>query len=330
MKYQKLGKTNIRVSQICMGCWAISGDKSWGHQNESDSIRTIHTAIDMGINFFDTAELYGNGLSEEILGKALSTQREDVVIGTKVSPEHLFRAELIEACEASLRRLRTDYIDLYYIHFPNPQVPISEVFETLEKLKDEGKIRAIGVSNFGKHDLKLLTYNQIEINQLPYSLLWRPIEYEILPLCTQNGIAVTCYSPLLQGLLTGKFHSPEEVPDGRARTRHFSNKRPMARHHEQGAEPETFSALEAIRGLSEQTGISMTEMALSWLLTRKGVASVTVGARNPEQIRQNARAADTRLPPDVVSRLTNITEELKQKLGSNADMWESLSNSRIR
>lgn len=330
MKYERLGKTDIRVSRICLGCWAFAGDKAWGPQKDSDSIRTVHAAIEMGINFFDTAEIYGNGHSEEILGKALSGRREEVVIGTKVNPEHLFRPKLMKACEASLHRLKTEYIDVYYVHFPNPEVPIIETLETLEKLQDEGKIKAIGVSNFGRQDLQeLLTYGRVEVNQLPYSLLWRAIEYEILPICIQSDIAITCYSPLAQGLLTGKFHSPEEVPQGRARTRHFSGQRPMARHGEEGLESETFFAVEAIRSLSKQTGIPMAEMALGWLLTKERVTSVIAGARNPSQIRQNAQVADLELSPDVVSKLTNITEKLKRKLGSSADMYESQPKSRI-
>lgn len=329
MKYQKLGKTDIRVSQICLGCWAIAGDKVWGPQKDSDSIRAIQMAIDEGINFFDTAEAYGEGHSEEVLGRALSSRRKEVVIGTKVSPENLSQQKLIRACEASLSRLRTNYIDLYHIHYANPEVPISETLETLQKLQDEGKIRTIGVANFGPQNLQeLLTYGWVEVNQLPYSLLWRAIEYEIIPFCRENEIGITCYSPLAQGLLTGKFSSAEEVPKGRARTRHFSGRRSMARHGEEGVEVETFSAVEVIPSLSKQAGISMTEMALGWLLTRKGVTSVIVGARNPEQVRQNARAAKVKLSSDIVTKLTNITEELKQKLGSNADMYQS--ESRIR
>lgn len=326
MKYRKLGKTNILVSQVCMGCWAIGGDKVWGPQADFDSIRTIHTAIDEGINFFDTAEIYAEGRSEEVLGKALSGRRKDVVISTKVSPEHLSRQRLIRACEASLRRLRTDYIDLYHIHYPNPKVPISETLETLEKLKDEGKIRAIGVSNFGRKNLQeLLTYGQIEVNQLPYNLLWRAIEYEILPFCRENEIGITCYSSLAQGLLTGKFFSPEEVPEGRARTRHFSGQRPLARHGEEGAESETFAAIESIRNLSKNVDIPMTNLAIDWLLAQEGVISVIAGARNPEQIRQNVHTTDVELSSSIILELTNVTEKLKEKLGPNPDMYQSKS-----
>lgn len=329
MKYQKLGKAQINVSKVCMGCWALSGDKFWGPQRESDSIRTLHTAMDVGINFFDTAESYGDGYSEEILGKAFYGQREKIVIATKVSPEHLSRQKIIKACEASLRRLKTDYIDVYYIHFPNPEVPTSETLEALKKLQDEGKIQAISVSNFGRKDLQELpTRSRVEVDQLPYNLLWRAIEYEILPFCVQSNIEITCYSPLSQGLLTGKFRSPDEVPVGRARTRHFSGKRPMARHGEEGAESETFATMKDIQHIAEEINIPMAKIALAWLLTQEGVISVIVGARKPEQVFENARAADLELPPDVIAKLTKATEKLKQKLGPNPDIWQS--ESRIR
>ena len=326
MQYQKLRKTDIIVSRVCMGCWAIGGAKVWGPQEDSDSIRAIHTAIDEGINFFDTAEVYAEGRSEEVLGRAVCKRREDVVIATKVSSRHLSQEDLIMACEGSLRRLKTDYIDLYYIHYPNPNIPISETLEALRKLKQEGKIRAIAVSNFGKQDLQeLLTFGRVEVNQLPYSLLWRAIEYEIAPFCMENDVEITCYSPLAQGLLTGKFSSPEEVPEGRARTRHFSGQRPLARHGEEGAEAATFVTVKAIRDLSESVSVPMTDLALGWLLTREGVLSVIAGARNPEQARQNARAGDTKLSSDIITELTDITEDLKQKLGSNPDMYQSES-----
>lgn len=326
MKYRELRKTGITVSQICMGCWAIGGDKAWGPQTDFDSIQTIHAAIDQGINFFDTAEIYAEGHSEEVLGKALFGRRENVIIGTKVSPQHLSREKLIRTCEESLRRLRTDYIDLYHIHYPNPQIPISETLEALENLKDQGKIRLIGVSNFGRKNLQeLLTWDQIEVNQLPYNLLWRAIEYEILPFCRQNEIGVTCYSSLAQGLLTGKFFSPEEVPEERARTRLFSGQRHLSRHGEEGAESETFSTIEAIRNFSKNAAIPMANLALSWLLVQEGIISVITGARNPEQIRQNTYAADIELPSDIIAELAKITGKLKQKLGSNPDMYQSES-----
>ncbi|GAF97765.1 unnamed protein product, partial [marine sediment metagenome] len=153
-------------------------------------------------------------------------------------------------------------------------------------------------------------------------------EYEILPFCIQKNIGITCYSPLSQGLLTGKFCSPDEVPVGRARTRHFAGNRPMARHGEKGAESETFATIKAIQHIAEGINVPMAEIALAWLLAQKGVISIIVGARNPEQVRENAQAADLKLSPDIIAKLTTVTEELKQELGPNPDMYQF--ESRIR
>lgn len=329
MKYRKLGQSELKVSIISMGCWAIAGGSIWGPQKEDDAINAIHTALDEGINFFDTAEGYGNGYSEELIGRALSKRRKEAIIATKVSSGHLRRKDLKKACEDSLRRLQTDYIDLYYIHWPNREIPIEETLLAMEELKKEGKIRVIGCSNFGKIDLtELLKKGRVEANELPYSLLWRAIEYEIQPLCVNNNIGITCYSPLAQGLLTGKFKSADDVPEGRARTRHFSSSRPQARHGEVGAEKETFEALAKIKKISEEINIPMAQISLSWLLSRPGVASVIAGARNPEQVKINSQAGELTLPQEIIEQLTLITEDLKKKLGNNPDMWQS--NSRIR
>jgi len=329
MEYRKIGQSNLKVSVISMGCWAIAGDSTWGPQKESDAINAIYTALDAGINFFDTAEIYGDGYSEELLGRTLTKRRKEVIIATKVSPHHLRPKDLIKSCENSLRRLKTDYIDLYYIHWPNREIPIEETLSTMEKLKREGKIRVLGCSNFGKIDLtELLKKGRVEADQLPYSLLWRVIENEIQPLCIKNNIAITCYSPLAQGLLTGKFNSPDEVPEGRARTRHFSSNRPQARHKEAGAEKETFEVLGEIKKICKKINIPMAQVSLAWLLSRRGVASIIAGARNPEQVKINAKTADLTLPQEILEKLTLITEDLKNKLGNNPDMWQS--DSRIR
>ncbi|GAB4564505.1 MAG: aldo/keto reductase [Anaerolineae bacterium] len=324
MEYRRLGRTDIEVSVIAMGCWGLAGGGTWGPQDEEESIATVLAALEAGINFFDTAEGYGRGLSETILGKALKGRRHEAVIATKVSTSHLAPDDVRQACEGSLRRLGTDYIDLYQIHWPSREVPIAETLGAMERLREEGKIRAIGVSNFGVKDLTaLLEVGRCETNQLPYSLLWRAIEYEILPVCVEHEIGVLCYSPLAQGLLTGKFRSADEVPPGRARTRHFRGDRPEARHGEPGAEEETFAAIASIREICERIERPMAEVSLAWLLARPGVASVIAGARRPEQIRQNAKAAELKLAPEVVNELTSVTEALKQRLGPNPDMWQS-------
>jgi len=329
MKYKKLGQSELKVSVISMGCWAISGDSTWGPQKESEAIDAIYTALDAGINFFDTAEVYGDGYSEKIVGQALSKRRKEAIIATKVSPNHLRPNDLRESCENSLRNLQTDYIDMYYIHWPNWKIPIEDTLLELEKLKEEGKIRLIGCSNFGKIDLtELLKKGRVEVNQLPYNLIWRAIEYEIQPICLENKVAIACYSPLAQGLLAGKFNSADEVPEGRARTRHFSGNRPQVRHGEVGAEKETFETLAKIKKICEKINTPMTQVSLSWLLSRPGIASIIVGARNPQQININVKAAELKLPPEILEQLSLASEDLKRKLGSNPDMWDS--DSRMR
>jgi aryl-alcohol dehydrogenase-like predicted oxidoreductase len=331
MKYRKLGRTDIDVSVVAMGCWAIAGGWTWGPQDEADSIATIHAALDAGVNFFDTAEGYGRGYSEEVLGRALKGRRHEAVIATKVSKGHLAPDDVIEACEGSLRRLQTDVIDLYQIHWPSREVPISETFPALEKLREQGKVRAVGMSNFGVGDLTdLLAVGHCQTDQLPYSLLWRAIEYEILPKCVEEDIGILCYSPLMQGLLTGKYGSPDEVPEGRARSRHFSKDRPRVRHGEPGCEPETFAAIERIRQISESVGESMAQVSLAWLLAQPGVNAVLAGARKPHQIEETAQAADLTLAPETIEALTEATEEVKRLLGTSPDIWGGEAEDRFR
>jgi myo-inositol catabolism protein IolS len=305
------------------------GDATWGEQDERQSVATIHAALDAGVNFFDTAESYGAGYSEALLGRVLASRRHEVIIATKTSGGHLASDALREACEGSLKRLRTDVIDLYQIHWPNHEIPIAETLGALDALKQQGKIRAAGVSNFGVRDLSdLLNAGSCETDQLPYSLLWRAIEFEIQPKCMDSEIGILCYCPLAQGLLTGKFASADDVPEGRARSRLFSDKRAQTRHHQPGCETELFAALGRIRSISEGVGRPMAHVALAWLLHQPGVTSVPAGARTPEQIAKNAEAAALKLPAEVVGALNAATEEIKRKMGTNADMWQS--DSRFR
>jgi myo-inositol catabolism protein IolS len=329
MQYRKLGKSDISISVVAMGCWVLAGDSTWGPQDADESIATVHAALDAGVNFFDTAEGYGGGDSESILGRALLGRRREAVIATKVSRSHLSGDEVRRACERSLRHLQTDYVDLYQIHWPSRTVPLDETIEALERLREQGKVRALGVCNFGVRDLSdLLELGWFESNQLPYSLLWRAIEYEIQPKCVKAGLGILCYSPLMQGLLTGKYASPDEVPKGRARTRLFSEDRPGARHCEAGCEAEAFAAIGEIGRISGEIGEPMASVAVAWLLRRPGVTSVIAGARRPDQIKQTAQAADLALSPGIIGQLAGATDEVKRILGPNPDMWQSESRFR--
>jgi aryl-alcohol dehydrogenase-like predicted oxidoreductase len=329
MKYSKLGSTGINISTIIMGCWAIGGGYTWGEQDEKDSVDTIRTAIDAGINMFDTAEFYNDGIAEEVLGKGLSGQRDKVLVATKAWPENLTADKLIQACEGSLKRLKTDYIDLYQIHWPNWDVPLAETFGAMEKLKQDGKIRFIGVSNFGVRDLTdALDCADVVTDQLVYSLLFRAIEYEILDKCKAAQVGVLAYSPLAQGLLTGKFKGPDEVDDERARVRWFSKNRAGTVHDSEGCEQQAFNAVEKIRTISADIGEPMANVALAWVLQQPGVTAVLAGARKPDQIVHNARAADLELTDEVLKNLNDATQEVKENIGPNADPWRTAS--RIR
>jgi myo-inositol catabolism protein IolS len=332
MEYRRLGRSNLEVSTICMGCWAIAGDQVWGEQDEQEAIAALHTAVEVGVNFFDSAEAYGAGRSEELIGKAFKEMRQEVIIATKASGDHARPAELRKACEQSLQRLQTDYIDVYYLHWPNWEVPFEETLGEMARLKDEGKVRFAGCSNFGRQDLEaILRVSHIEVNQLAYNLLFRAIEAEIVPTCVKHEVSVAPYSPLLHGILTGKFATVDDIPDERARTRHFSStRRPMTRHGGPGAETETTAALARIREICDEANLPMTNVALAWLLAQPAVSTVIAGARSPEQITSNVKAAELQLSDDIVTALTEATDPLKAAFGTNADMWESEQNTRMR
>jgi aryl-alcohol dehydrogenase-like predicted oxidoreductase len=329
VEYRNLGKTDIDVSVIALGCWPFAGGAYWGDQDDQDSIDTVHAALDAGINFFDTAEGYGRGHSERVLGQGLRGRRHEAVIATKVSASHLSALDVQRSCEQSLVNLQTDYIDLYQIHWPNWKIPLSETVGALERLKQQGKIRAIGVSNFAVGDLsEMLEVGWCETDQLPYSLLWRVIEAEIKPLCEANGVGILCYSPLAQGLLAGIYATLQDVPENLMRTRWYAGSRPNTDHDDPGCEAEVFSALDEVRRIADELGEPMASVSLAWLRQQAIVTSILVGARKPAEVGWNLPAIELTLPDDVVRALAAVTEPVKKKLGSNPDMW--MSTSRMR
>ncbi len=332
MEKRLLGRSGLQVSVLGLGCWALAGGEGWGDQDEHTAIATIHAALDCGINLLDTAEGYGAGKSEEIVGLALADRRARALIATKISPHHADPAGLRHYLEASLRRLQTDYVDIYMLHWPLANQPIDETLAALQALKQEGKIRAIGLSNFGPQQFgeALRTGVSIDAHQLCYNLISRGIEYEVLPLCRQHQVGVLTYMPLMQGLLSGRWRTADEVPPFRARTRHFSSARPGARHGEPGAEAETFAALDEIRQIAAETDRPMSELALAWVAAQQGVTSVLAGGRSPEQVTQNAQAMAEPLPDEVIARLDRATQALKLELGAQIDYWQNAEHSRSR
>lgn len=321
MEMRTCGKSSIEISPMGIGCWSYGGGDYWGPQAQSDVTAVAHAALDAGINFFDTAEGYNAGRSEEAIGVALNGRRHEAVIGTKISTPD--PSKIRERCEASLERLQTDYIDIYMIHWPHDEFPIDESITELTKLKEDGLARAIGVSNFGVSQLTaaLHTGTEIAVNQVCYNLLSRAIEIELLPLCQKHNIGILGYMPLLQGILTGKYKSAEEIPPMHSRFRHFRDDRPMATHGEEGAETEVFNTLKEIGKIADSENIPMSRLAIAWTMAKPEITCMLVGTRNIGELTENLHAIEYTPSSDVMDQLDELTTPLLEKMGANPDYF---------
>jgi myo-inositol catabolism protein IolS len=309
-----------RVPRLGFGTWQITGPAAE---------EAVRDALEIGYRQIDTARMYGNEAEVGAGLRASGVDREEVFLTTKLWLQDLDPARVRPAAEDSLRTLGTDYVDLYMIHWPSREVPLAETVRALERLKQQGKIRAIGVSNFGVGDLAdMVALTTCASDQLPYGLLWRVIEREILPLCRREEVGVMCYSPLAQGLLTGRYRSADEVPDGLARTRHYASTRPLAKHGEPGCEAEVFAAVAAVRAIAEEMDQSMAAVALAWVRQQPGVTSFLVGARSPAELDWNLPSLALTLSDDALARLSAATDPVKARLGVNPDPWMSPSRYR--
>ena len=346
MQTRSCKSSSLTLPVLGVGCFSFGGGTYWGAQSQSDVNEVVAAAINLGVNFFDTAETYNGGASELALGEALRGRRDRTVICTKIQPDHCYRDEVRRHCEASLARLQTDRIDIYMIHWPlNPSSlrhytnderrlahppAIQEALHALDELRREGKIRHLGVSNFGVAQLAeaLGTGVPLGLNELPYNLLSRGIEPELLPACERHGLGVLGYTPLAQGLLSGKFASFDELPPIRTRTRHFRGDRIGARHGGPGFEAETFAALENLRSAAERAAIPLADLALAWAVANPAITCTLVGARNRAQLEANVRAAQLVLSPALRAELSSLTDSLLIKLGNGVDYHQSLEDSR--
>ena len=346
MKKNLCKNSGLELSELGTGCWAFGGGHYWGEQNQKDVNNVVHASVDMGINFFDTAEAYNEGRSESALGEAIQgVPRDKIIIGTKVSPSNCYKDSLIKHCHASLKRLRTDYIDLYMIHWPihphsirhftnneaiiaNPP-EIEDTLETLRELKQRGKIRHFGVSNFSASRLKDLPLEEIAVNELPYNLFCRSAEYDILPRCQEKGMGAIGYMALLQGILADIYPSLDDVPVWQRRTRHFNaNGTKECRHGEAGAESETNAALKGIRKICKETGFSMAEISIKWILKNPAITCTLVGSRNIRELEANVNSVKEPLGNDLKNELDRITYPIMEKLGNHLDYYESAENDR--
>jgi len=331
MEKRKLGRSDLLVSPIALGAWAIGG-WMWGGSDRNDSIRAIHACLDHGITSIDTAPIYGFGHSELIVGEAIKGKRDQYEILTKAgmrwngtSGEYYFsttdsdgnskqvykfsgRDSLIQECEESLKRLGTDYIDLYQIHWPDHTTPIEEAMEAFQYLLDQGKIRAAGVSNYSVEQMKkAASVVNLSSNQVSYSMVRRDIEKDVVPWCVENHCGILAYSPLQRGLLTGKITPdyPFAPEDSRPEMSHFKINNLI----------KTNQFLDEIRPLAEKRGILLSQLVIGWTLQQTGITVALVGARDETQVKQNAGALHVELNREEVDLIDRKLASLDLDLG---------------
>ncbi len=315
MKYRYMGKSGLKVSRVCLGTMTF-GQENWGCDKQT-SINIVDKFLDHGANFIDTADMYGKGLSEEYLGDALKNKkREDIVLATKCyfpsggdmpTSKGLSRKHIFEACEASLRHLKTDYIDLYQTHGPDHRTPTCETMNALNDLIRQGKVRYIGCSNL--HGWQMVKANDycshfglskyISAQHL-YNMILRDVEREVLPVVEDQGMGFICWSPLASGMLTGKYERADKPPEG-SRIDHRSNMDLPRYWHDNG-----FKIVEAVKKEADDFGKTPAQIALSWLLYNKLVTAVIIGVRTIEQLDDLSVVGNWDLPKDAWERLKNI------------------------
>jgi aryl-alcohol dehydrogenase-like predicted oxidoreductase len=314
MNYRVLGRTGMKVSSLGLGPMMLG---SWGGNSPSEAIRVIHTALDAGINLIDTADIYANGESEEIVGEALSAgRRENVVLATKVhgpmgddpNEQGNSRRWIMRAVERSLRRLRTDWIDLYQIHRPDPTTDIDETLAALSDLIRTGKVRYIGSSTFPAHELVEAQWvaerrnrERFVCEQPPYSMIARGIERDVLPVCRKHGLGVLTWSPLAAGWLSGRYRKESELPST------FRAELAPGRFDMSLPENQTkLDAVEQLAELADEAGLTLVHMALAFVLEHPAITAAIIGPRTMEHLDSQLSAIDVRLPADVLDRIDEI------------------------
>jgi aryl-alcohol dehydrogenase-like predicted oxidoreductase len=322
MRTRHLGNTDLELTTVGLGTWAMGGpwQFGWGPQDDGEAIAAILRALDNGINWIDTAAVYGLGHSEELVGKALKQTVAKPVIATKCGllwnerrekVSCLKRASIREECHASLKRLGIETIDLYQMHWPQPHEDIAEAWEEMAKLAREGKVRYIGVSNFNVEQINLVSQiAPVASLQPAYSMLQRKVEDELLGYCVRNDIGVIVYSPLQRGLLTGKFSAERlaslPLDDHRRRNSYF----------QEPAFTATLELVEQLRPIADRNSITLAQLAISWVLCRSEVTAAIVGARKPGQIEETAAASDIDLSNEDREEIDRLLAERREKIYS--------------
>jgi aryl-alcohol dehydrogenase-like predicted oxidoreductase len=312
MEYRTLGRTGLHVSEISLGSWRTAGDK----KDPQDFVEIVTKAFDLGINLFDSAEVYSRGEAERIVGLAIGQlNRSEIVLATKCSGgpsrDHrnigLNKKHMIEACEASLKRLGVEHIDLYQFHHPDAATPIEESVQAVGQLLRQGKVLYWGLSNYSPQQTNdvLAAARELGVerpvsHQPKYNMFKRDITEPLIPLCAREGVGLIVYSPLEQGVLTGKYASRDAIPKKSRLASH------RAERVDQFLADYNFQALEQLKAIAETSGLTMCQLALAWVLREPGVSSAITGATSPEQVQANAAASGVRLSDEILKKIEDV------------------------
>jgi aryl-alcohol dehydrogenase-like predicted oxidoreductase len=313
MDYRTLGRTGVRVSPLCLGAMMLG---AWGNEDHDDAVRIVHRALDAGINFVDTADVYSAGESEVIVGKALKDRRDQVVLATKVhgvmgddpNRQGNSRRWIVQACDDSLRRLGTDWIDLYQIHRPSPECDVDETLGALTDLIRAGKVRYAGSSTFPASEIVEAQWTaerrgreRFVSEQPPYSILVRGVEADVLPTCQRYGMGVIPWSPLAGGWLTGRYRKGQEIP-----VSHRAERVPVRYDMALPGNQAKLEAAEALANLADKAGISLVHLALAFVVRHPAVSAAIIGPRTMEQLESQLGAVDVALADDVLDAIDEI------------------------
>jgi aryl-alcohol dehydrogenase-like predicted oxidoreductase len=312
MQYVKLGSTDIEVSRLCLGTWNMGGARGWGPHDDARSIELIRRAQDDGCSFFDSAHGYGRGHSEEVLGRALAEgdRRERAVVSTKIVQCNPDRVE--PSLDGALERLQSDYVDIYIVHWPRPSLSLEDFLGRMVEMRQKGKARQIGASNFDRAQMQLAHRFGLVSLQPPYNALWRGIEDDVLPFCREHQIALTPYSPLAQGLLTGRFTRSSEEKTGIRKDNRLFEEPVFGRARQAAA---------VVDAVADEIGCTSSQAALAWLLQTDGVTAPIVGVSRWEHWQDNSGALEVHLSDEQYERISVAGMEVWRMLPEDATMW---------
>ncbi len=303
METIRIGPVDKPQARLALGCWSF-GPEQWTGQQDANLLGAMQAALDHGITHFDTAVDYGNGYSEALIGRFIQadpSRRDRIFLASKVNPAELTADYILAAVDESLARLQTDYIDLYYIHWPRTGADMRPLMEGLEAARAQGKIGAIGVSNFSVEQMEhVAEVGTIDAHQLGYNLFWRYKEQDVIPYCVAHNIAVVTYSSIAHGILSGRFTRELNLPEG-------DQRRDILLFRED-VWPHVYAAVEELKALAAECGHPLVHLAIRWVLEQPMVTSVLVGARDARQVEQNAAALAAEVPAWVFERMTAISD----------------------